>query len=123
MIYLLRRKDGSIQPESSGTLVEPDGTSIHLKLSDFSVSVLGQWESPRSGGIYPNKWRIRIPRQRIDLEISPLLPDQELNTKELTKITYWEGAVSGQGVSSAREILCEGYVELTGYTESLGGTF
>ena len=35
MIYFLRLKDGSVEPSSSGTLVAPDGTSRHLRLSDY----------------------------------------------------------------------------------------
>jgi predicted secreted hydrolase len=47
MIYFLRLKDGSVEPASSGTLVAADGSSRHLKLSDFSVTVLDRWKSPQ----------------------------------------------------------------------------
>ena len=123
MIYMLRKTDKSISPESSGTIIEPDGFSRHLKLSDLSVTVLDTWKSPKSNGRYPCKWRIAIPSNQIDIIISPLVPDQELDTRQSTGIIYWEGAVTGQGTSNGKEILCEGYAELTGYTGSLGGTF
>jgi len=123
MIYFLRLKDGSVEPASSGTLVGGDGSSRHLKLSDLAVTVLDRWKSPRSKGEYPSRWRIQVPSAKIDLTISPLLADQELQTEGSTGITYWEGAVAGKGLSGGREVTCEGYAELTGYAGSLGGIF
>lgn len=123
MIYFLRLKDGSVEPASSGTLVAPDGTSRHLKLSDLRVSVLDRWKSPRSKGEYPSRWRIHVPSEGIDLALAPWVADQELNTEGSTGITYWEGAVAGKGISGGREVSCEGYVELTGYAGTLGGLF
>jgi len=55
--------------------------------------------------------------------VAPLVADQELDTRQTTGIIYWEGAVAGQGMSRGRKIDCEGYIELTGYAGSLGGTF
>ena len=123
MIYLIRLRDGSIEPASSGTLVGPDGTTRHLPLGDIRVSVLDRWKSPRSGGHYPSRWRIEIPSAQVDVEIAPLLADQELRTEGSTGVTYWEGAVTGRGRSGGRPVTCEGYAELTGYTGSLGGVF
>ena len=51
MIYMLRRKDGSVEPASAGTLVLPDGMARHLKLADISVSSLDRWKSPKRRGI------------------------------------------------------------------------
>jgi predicted secreted hydrolase len=123
MIYLLRLKDGSVEPASSGTLVLPDGRAHHLKLSDIAVSVMDRWKSPRSGGEYPSRWRIQIPSAGLDLALGPLVADQELSTEGSTGITYWEGAVAGKGNSAGQAVSCEGYVELTGYAGSLGSIF
>lgn len=123
MIYMLRETDKSITPESSGTIIAPDGSSRHLKLSDISVTILDTWKSPKSSGQYPRKWRIAIPSSQVDIIISPLVPDQELDTRQSTGIIYWEGAVAGKGTSEGRAVACEGYVELTGYAGSLGGIF
>lgn len=123
MLYLLRRKGGLPEPASSGTLVEVDGSSHHLTLRDFSLQVLEQWESPRSGGVYPSKWRMLIPSFSVDLLIIPLIKNQELTTTESTGIVYWEGAVTGAGDAGDRTITAEGYVELTGYAGSIGGVF
>jgi len=121
MIYLLRRKDGSVEPASAGTLVAGDGTSRALNLADLSVETLGHWTSPRSGGRYPARWRIRIPSEKIELVVAPLLAGQELLPATLPNLIYWEGAVSGTGTVRGRPIICEGYAELTGYAGSLRG--
>ncbi len=123
MLYFLRRKDGAVEQASSGTIVEKDGASRHLRLSEISIDILGQWKSPKSNGTYPARWRIRVPSAKIDLTISPYVPDQELITEESSGITYWEGAIGGSGASMGRDVTCEGYVELTGYAGSLGGIF
>jgi predicted secreted hydrolase len=123
MLYFLRKKDGTVETESSGTLVEPDGRARHLKLGEVQMEVLGTWKSPGSGGAYPNRWRIRIPSAGIDLLLAPLVTAQELITAGSTGVTYWEGAVDGKGSSSGKPVICEGYVEMTGYAGSIGGFF
>jgi predicted secreted hydrolase len=37
MLYVLRRKDGRVEPLSSGTLVQADGTWKHLPLSSYRI--------------------------------------------------------------------------------------
>ncbi len=123
MIYFLRRKDGTVEPSSSGTLVTRLGDALHLKLSDINVEVVDHWKSPKTGGKYPSRWRMKVPIAKIDMEISSLVPSQELLTEGSTGVIYWEGAVAGKGTSAGRPTTCEGYVELTGYAGSLGGLF
>ena len=119
MLYLLRRTDGTVEPASSGTLVEKDGHAVHLELAGFRVEVLDTWVSPRSSARYPSRWRVTVPEHGISLEIVPLVVDQELVTTGSTGVVYWEGAVTGDGASGP----CRGYVELTGYAGELGGLF
>jgi predicted secreted hydrolase len=123
MLYFLRKAAGIIEPASSGTLVEADGTARHLPLEAVSLAVLDRWESPASGGKYPGRWKIRIPECNIELVIAPLVRNQELITSESTGVIYWEGAVGGSGISKGRKVTAEGYVELTGYAGSMGGVF
>lgn len=113
MLYQLRRKSGAIDPASSGTVVEPDGGSAPLSSTDFSIAPLSRWTSPRSGAAYPARWRVRVPSQELDLEIRPLLADQELDVS----FRYWEGAVAVAGTRRGRPLQGRGYVELTGYTD------
>ena len=123
MLYFLRRSDGSVEPASAGTLVEPDGKTRHLSRAEITVTALEHWKSPASNGRYPSRWAVRIPAAGIDLTIAASLADQELITKGSTAVTYWEGAVAGRGTSGGRSVTCEGYAELTGYAGSLGGLF
>jgi predicted secreted hydrolase len=123
MLYLLRRSDGTLEPASSGTLVEPDGRARHVSLEDVSLQVLGRWTSLRTKTPYPSRWRLTIPSAGIDLELSSWLSDQELRTEASTGVTYWEGAVGGRGTSGGRPVACEGYAELTGYAGRMGGVF
>lgn len=123
MIYFLRRKDGTAEPSSSGTMVTRLEDAIHLKLSDINVEVVDHWKSPKSGGRCPSRWRIKVPITKIEMEISSLVPSQELLTEGSTGVIYWEGAITAKGTSAGKPITYEGYVELTGYAGSLGGLF
>ncbi len=123
MIYKLRKKDGSIEKESAGTLVEPDGTSRQINLSGIEMTVLAYWKSQKTGGRYPAGWRIRIPSAGVDVTVKPLVANQELANTVSAGITYWEGAVDGAGTSNGKSIKAQGYVELTGYAGTIGGTF
>jgi predicted secreted hydrolase len=123
MIYFLRRTDGTVEPTSSGTLVDAAGQLTHLRLPDIRVEVLDHWKSPKSGGMYPSHWRIRIPGSGINLLVHPLVAAQELITEGSTGVIYWEGAVAGQGESSGKDVNCEGYIEMTGYAGTLDKLF
>jgi predicted secreted hydrolase len=119
MLYLMRRKDGSVDAHSSGTLVNADGTTKHLALKDFQVEVLERWRSPKSGGNYPMKWKVTVPGEEIDLEITPAFAEQELITNRSTRVTYWEGAAQIRGKVRGQAVNGAGYVEMTGYAGKL----
>jgi predicted secreted hydrolase len=115
MLYLMRRKDGSIDPYSHGTVVYADGTTRRLALKDYRVDVVARWRSRKSAADYPIKWKVLIPSEQIELEISPPFPEQELITNRSTRVTYWEGAVEAKGTIGNKPITGSGYVEMTGY--------
>jgi predicted secreted hydrolase len=119
MLYLMRRKDGSIDPHASGTLARADGTTRHLKLADYRVDVSEHWKSPKSGALYPMQWKITIPSEQVELTISPAFQDQELVTSRSTRVTYWEGAVQVAGTARGGSVKGVGYVEMTGYAGKL----
>ena len=52
-----------------------------------------------------------MPAEDLDIEITPYISDQELDTI----VRYWEGAVRIEGTSAGKPISGSGYVELTGY--------
>jgi predicted secreted hydrolase len=110
MFYRLRRSDGVADPFSSGTLVAADGTSRHLSKEDVALEITGHWQSPASGVRYPSRWRLRVPRENVDLEIVPRFADQEFQAT----VRYWEGAVAVRPLAVGSPG-GSGYVELTGY--------
>lgn len=122
MLYVLRRHDGSVDM-TSGTIVEPNGQARQIGAQDMVIDVVRRWQSAQSGGSYPARWKIRISSHKIYLDIESLAANQELITRESTGVTYWEGAVAGKGQSNGRNVICEGYAELTGYARSLEGLF
>jgi predicted secreted hydrolase len=117
MFYQTRWKDGKVDPYSSGTITSPDGTYQHLAEKEFQIEVLDRWKSPKSGAVYPSKWKIKVPGHQIELTLSPTVKDQELITKGSTRVTYWEGSVKVEGKYQDSSIIGMGYAELTGYAE------
>ena len=115
MLYLLRRKDGSVEPTSSGTLVEADGRATHLRLGDFSLKAAGSWKSERSGGVYPMGWEVEVPAHGLRLRVNPYARAQEIESTGSTGITYWEGGVFAKGVSGEKNLTGVGFIEMTGY--------
>ena len=115
MFFQIRQKDGSIEPLSGGTLVNPDGSTRHLTREQVSVEVLDRWTSPVSHAVYPARWKISIPSENMALTLRPFIPDQEMRVS----FTYWEGAVEISGTSGGAPVTGSGYVELTGYAAPL----
>jgi predicted secreted hydrolase len=115
MLYLLRQADGRLNPASSGTLVDENGTARHLSLDAFKTEILDTWKSPHSGGRYPSRWRLTLDTDDLQVFIEPNLADQEMRTPDSTGVTYWEGSVSVAGQARGRPVTGKGYVELTGY--------
>ena len=119
MAFQLRDADGTIDPFSSGTLIGPDGETIHLGANDFEIEVQDVWRSPEDGAQYPGGWRLRVPSAELTLELKPLVEDQEM----LLSTRYWEGAVEARGEQEGNPVAGFGYVELTGYAGSMEGRF
>lgn len=121
MLFQIRRQDGSIDPHSSGTLIEAGGQAIHLNYGDFSLAPSQMWRSPESGARYPIAWNIDLPRYALRLIVTAADEDQELRTSESTGVTYWEGSVAIDGAAGEAKVRGRGYLEMTGYAgESMG---
>jgi predicted secreted hydrolase len=116
MFFQIREKDGSIEPFSGGTLVEPDGRIRALPRGQVNIQVLDKWTSAQSGGTYPAGWTMTIPSANIQLTLKPYVTDQEMRIS----IVYWEGAVSITGTSNGGNVRGNGYVEMTGYAAGSG---
>jgi predicted secreted hydrolase len=118
MVYHIRDAEGHPNPFSSGTFVDAEGTAAHLAREDFQLEATAHWKSPHTGATYPNGWRLVVPRFAIDVSITPVIKDQELDTRGTTMIVYWEGACTVAGHHDDAEIDGRAYVELVGYDRS-----
>ena len=116
MFYRLRRTDGSTDVFSAGTWIAADGTTAPLASTDVAIDGLDRWTSPIDGAVYPARWRLRSSALRLDLEVNPVLADQELDLN----VRYWEGAVDARGTRNGNPVAARGYVELTGYAREPG---
>ncbi len=115
MLYLLRTGNGQIDPNSSGTVVDPDGKTHHLKLADFKVTPSGKtWTSPKTGGKYPMGWQVSVPSAQLQLQVTPAFENQELSTGS-TGVAYWEGSSHVTGTHAGQPVTGQAYVEMTGY--------
>ncbi len=111
MVYRLRRADGTSDPRSAGSLVGAAGGVSPLGAQEFEIEPDGLWRSPRTGREYPSGWLLSVPSEGLELTVSPLLADQEIDHS----VVYWEGAVRAAGTAGGRPVGGWGYVELTGY--------
>ena len=77
------------------------------------MRTVATWKSERTGAVYPSRWIVEVPGEHLDLEIVPLLLDQENRGRIRGAPYYYEGAVEVRGRDGGK--LGRGYVELTGY--------
>jgi predicted secreted hydrolase len=120
MLYQLRRADGSRDPRSSGTVVDPSGRSRHLANADFTLTPGRKRFTSSNGAVYPIEWTVTVPSQGISLTVTTPLDDQELSLTRSTGIAYWEGMIDVAGAAGGAPVTGSGYLEMTGYHGSLG---
>ncbi|WP_353217987.1 carotenoid 1,2-hydratase [Sandarakinorhabdus sp.] len=83
---------------------------IHvLAPADVRWQAAGWWQSPRSKARWPVRPMVayRVGGRWQQIAVTPLMPDQELDSRMGGGPLYWEGAVTVPGG--------RGYLELTGY--------
>jgi predicted secreted hydrolase len=110
MLYRLRRKDGSTDPNSAGKWVTADTQDETLGPEDFHLRETRFWTSPETGRRYPVAWTLESGGRTPPLEVEAVLDAQEMRTA----VTYWEGAVWVRNAASGERI-GRGYLEMTGY--------
>ena len=119
MFFQIRREDGSLENASSGTFIDADGATRHLEKTDWRLEILEEWKSPVTGAVYPVKWRMKIAAIDLDISGGAMMADQEMNVST----TYWEGAAAFAGFRAGQPVNARGYVEMTGYAETMEGRF
>jgi predicted secreted hydrolase len=113
MAFRIRDKKGGTF-WAGGSLRGADGSVHVLKPEEVSFEPARRWRSPRTGVEYPVAMRLRA--GGLDLDLEPLMDDQELDSRASTGTIYWEGAVRAR---AAGKLLGQGYLELTGYWKPL----
>jgi len=120
MAFHLRRKDGSFE-KPFATLVDSSGNSTRLSGDSIIIKAVDYWVSPHTKAKYPSEWIIEVPEKKLRVKIVPAINDQELTTERSTGTSYWEGSAKVTGTIEGQPIEGNGYVELTGYAQSMGG--
>ncbi|MGH8726784.1 MAG: lipocalin-like domain-containing protein [Burkholderiales bacterium] len=113
MAFQIRDKKGG-KHWAGGSYRSAQGSVGTFGPDEISFTPLKMWQSPRTGTTYPIEWRVRA--GEVELMISPLMEDQELNARTSTGTLYWEGAVRAYRKG---ELIGKGYLELTGYNKPL----
>jgi predicted secreted hydrolase len=120
MVYVLRKADGTPDPESKLTWVSADGHIHPVGHKSFILKPKGQWKSPVSGATYPGGLLLECPdpesETRHTFEIIPRFQAQEITSKLGRALSYWEGAceVREHGIRKGNA-----YMELTGYGKAM----
>ncbi|WP_170399134.1 lipocalin-like domain-containing protein [Ruegeria arenilitoris] len=101
MAFRLRGERGDF---TSATWIAPDGTTTPLP--NGSVSFNPMDTARVAGRDVPVQWRVTLPDQNLDVEVSAITPGAWMGTR----FEYWEGPVTVSGSHQGR-----GYLEMTGY--------
>jgi predicted secreted hydrolase len=109
MAFIMRAKGGG-QLWAGATLARGDGTARTFGPGEVSFAPQRRWTSPRTGAVYPVAATLKVGERTFTL--TPLMDDQELDSRTSTGTIYWEGAVR---LAEAGRPVGRGYLELTGY--------
>jgi predicted secreted hydrolase len=113
MAFRIRAKAGGAF-WAGGALRAADGRLRSFAPREIRFEPLRSWRSPRSDVTYPVAMRVHAGGLEVDVE--PLMDDQELDSRASTGTIYWEGAVRA---ARAGRPAGRGYLELTGYWKPL----
>ncbi len=114
MAFRIRDRNGRSR-WAGGTWRRADGSQQVFRPDEIAFEPGRRWRSPRTGVEYPVEFTVRAGTLRIALR--PLMDDQESDTRGSTGAIYWEGAV--EAITDDRGAIGRGYLELTGYGETL----
>jgi len=116
MVTQTRNVDGDIDA-LYGSFIDADGslTSIGPNSGELELTTDGSWTSPHTGAEYPSGWVIKLPEEELQIEIYPVVDDQEIISTRPDSAIYWEGKVSINGTRAGNPVTGDGFVELTGY--------
>jgi len=96
-----------------GTLVSATGEVHHLNGDQIAAGEGSSYLSPSTGRVYPSFWQVLVDDYEINL--TPTVVDQELDTRATTGVIYWEGSENVQATKGGAPVGGEAYVEITRY--------
>jgi predicted secreted hydrolase len=113
MAFQIRSKGGD-KLWAHAVLRDASGKVTQFAPEQVSFTPQARWKSPRTNAVYPVATTITLGNTR--WQVTPLQPDQELDSRRSTGAVYWEGAVTvaRDGVPAGH-----GYLELTGYVRPM----
>lgn len=121
MVFRVRSAEGGAAGDFyAGTLIAADGRKRGLDARSLRIVPGRTWTAPKSGAQYPVEFRLELEQEF--LQVSAWFPENELRTK-VAGITYWEGPIDVRGRFRGREVQGRGFLEMTGYAESVGKRF
>ena len=113
MAFQIRSKQGG-KIWAYAALRDASGSMTLFDPEQVEFTPARTWRSPHTEAVYPVEMRIRT--GDIEWHLTPLLDDQELDSRQSTATIYWEGAVT---LTKNKRIAGRGYLELTGYAKPL----
>jgi predicted secreted hydrolase len=111
MYYQIRNVDPDLAPQTTGSLVTPNGQKRDLDQGEVRLDVLEYWTSPHTGARYPVQWTLAIPSEELEMDIITVFDDQEMTVS----VQYYEGALQVSGKFRDEATDGNGYIEMTGY--------
>ncbi len=112
--FQIRRRDTGAPLYGYASLRERGGRPRLFAPDQVRFEPVGRWTSPRTQASWPIAQRIQIGNRTFDT--TPLLADQELDSRATAGAVYWEGASRLR--EGGREV-GRGYLEMTGYVEPI----
>lgn len=109
MAFRMRAADGGVR-WAAATRRDAAGRTIHHGPGEVQFRPGRRWRSPRTGVEYPVEFAVQVGSEQF--ELTPLMDDQESDSRRTTGAIYWEGAVRARAANGSRG---QGYLELTGY--------
>ena len=113
MAFQIRAKQGG-KVWAYAALRDAQGNMTLFDPDQVEFTPIRSWRSPHTEAVYPVAMRIRT--GEIEWRLTPLLDDQELDSRQSTAAVYWEGAVM---LTKDNKPAGWGYLELTGYVKPL----
>ena len=121
MGYVLREKDGSVSPYSKLVWIDREGNLTHQKAAEYRWIHQGEWESPKTGAVYPISPQIETTDpetgKRRKFLLQPTMAAQEM-VGGSGGVSYWEGACDIVDVETD-EIIGRAFLEMTGYADNI----